>query len=384
MEWMGIPLGAAGTITGMPDVVMFADTMRTPELRHEVPLQAPDEMIYVERNGTRQVYASALEVPRLDELDGGLEAFAFEVLGLDELIAAGLRRDQADPELVLRACKRVGIERAAVPRTFPLGIADHLRANGVELVPEGDLFDERRRAKNESELAGIKRAARGSEQAFAAIRSALASGEDVTCEDLKSEVAHAFMAAGVIAPDPPIVSHGAQTAVGHEPGYGPIEPGEPVVADLYPQDPESGCYSDMTRTFCIGEPSDELREFHRLCKEVLEAMIPLVRPGVAGAELHRAACELFQAAGYPTQLTKQADEVLDHGFFHALGHGVGLEVHESPLLGRNGAELVAGDVVAVEPGLYRPGFGGCRLEDLVLVTEDGGEVLTDSPYDLQV
>ena len=384
MEWIGVPLGAAGTITGMPDVVMFADTMRTPELRHEVPLQAPDEMIYVERNGTRQVYASALEVPRLDELDGGLEAFAFEVLGLDELIAAGLRRDQADPELVLRACKRVGIERAAVPRTFPLGIADHLRANGVELVPEGDLFDERRRAKNESELAGIKRAARGSEQAFAAIRSALASGEDVTCEDLKSEVAHAFMAAGVIAPDPPIVSHGPQTAVGHEPGHGPIEPGEPVVADLYPQDPESGCYSDMTRTFCIGEPSDELREFHRLCKEVLDAMIPLVRPGIAGAELHRAACELFQAAGYPTQLTKQADEVLDHGFFHALGHGVGLELHEAPLLGRNGAELVVGDVVAIEPGLYRPGFGGCRLEDLVLVTEDGGEVLTDFPHDLEV
>ncbi len=363
---------------------MFADTFRSPELRHEVPLSAPDAMIYVERNDTRQVYASALEVPRLADLDGGLEAFPYEVLGLDELIAAGLRGDQVDPELVLRACRRVGIDRAVVPRAFPLAVADHLRANGIELSADGEAFDERRRAKNDAELAGIRRAARGSERAFAAIRAALASAGEITCEDLQTEVARAFTEAGLVAPDPPIVAHGPQTAVGHDPGSGRIEPGEPVVADIYPQDPVSGCYSDMTRTFCIGEAPDELREYHRLCKEVLDAVIPLVRPGVKGAELHRAACDMFAEAGYATQLTKQPGEVLDHGFFHALGHGVGLELHEAPLLGRNGTELVVGDVVAVEPGLYRPGFGGCRLEDLVLVTEDGGEVLTDSPYDLEV
>jgi Xaa-Pro aminopeptidase len=74
--------------------------------------------------------------------------------------------------------------------------------------------------------------------------------------------------------------------------------------------------------------------------------------------------------------------VLKDGFYHSLGHGVGLEVHEQPTLGRGPGELVAGDVIAVEPGLYRHGYGGCRLEDLVHVTEDGAEVLTDYPYDL--
>jgi Xaa-Pro aminopeptidase len=107
-----------------------------------------------------------------------------------------------------------------------------------------------------------------------------------------------------------------------------------------------------------------------------------VRAGAAGRELHGAACEPYEQAGLPTQRTKEAGKVLDRGFFHSLGHGVGLEVHEAPLLGRAPDVLLAGDVVAVEPGCYRPGFGGCRLEDLVYVTDDGGEVLTEFPYDL--
>ena len=95
-------------------------------------------------------------------------------------------------------------------------------------------------------------------------------------------------------------------------------------------------------------------------------------------------CELFEEHGQKTALSKPPGEVLENGFFHGLGHGVGLEVHEAPGMGRGATgELLAGDVVTLEPGLYRQGFGGCRLEDLVLVTEDGAENLTDFPYDLK-
>ena len=102
-----------------------------------------------------------------------------------------------------------------------------------------------------------------------------------------------------------------------------------------------------------------------------------------GADVFTLVCELFHEAGQPTQLSKQPGEVLEDGFYHGLGHGVGLEVHEAPSLGRAPGAMVAGDVVTVEPGLYRHGYGGVRLEDLVLVTEDGAENLTEYPYDLE-
>ena len=365
----------------MANVLIYGDTIRSPELRHEVPVPAPDPFIYVEQNGSRYVFVGSLEVPRMREVDG-LEPVPLEELGIDELIQQGKRWHETAPELILRACRRTGVEDAVTPRDFPVELADYLRANDVRVQPEGALFDERRRVKTEAELAGIRLGQRSCERAMDAIRAALRAGGQVSCEDLRAEANRVFSEAGVTTPDIVIVSHGPQTAVGHEPGHGPIAAGEPVVVDLYPREPESGCYADMTRTFCLGEPPEELVRYHALVRQALELTAGSIRPGVRGADLHRAVCDFFEAEGFPTQLSKQPGEVLEDGFFHSLGHGVGLEVHEAPSLGRNGEELVAGDVLAVEPGLYRTGFGGCRLEDLVLVTADGAETLTDYPYDL--
>ena len=365
----------------MPDVLVFADTIRSPELRHEVPVAVPDPFLYVERNGSRYAFVGSLEIPRMQDLDG-LQAVPLDDLGMDELIGRGATADELERELVLRACQRVGVESARTPRWFPLHVADHLRANGVDLDVDGDLFDGRRRVKNEAELAGIRRAQQAAEAAMDAIRAALQKG-GASCESLRSEAMRVFSDAGAIVPDIVIISHGAQTAVGHEPGHGEIAAREPVVVDLYPQDPESGCYTDMTRTFCLGEPPEELARYHALVREALDLAYETIRPGMTGREAHRVVCEFFQEHGFPTQLTKTPGEVLEEGFFHSLGHGVGLEVHEQPGLGRTGVEIVEGDVLAVEPGLYRQGFGGCRLEDTVLVTADGVELLGSGySYDL--
>jgi Xaa-Pro aminopeptidase len=374
------------------DVLIYADSLRSPEMRHEVPLAVPDPFLYAEHEGSRHVVASSFELDRIKAVAPDLELMPYEEFGLDELYAQGLSRDEIELEVILRAARRFGIERAAVPSTFPLEVADHLRANGIEVTADREHFVRRRRVKNEAELAGIRRAQHAAEAGMTAARELLRAaerqngdlvldGKPLTCERLKMAVEQAFTANGAFA-DEFIVSHGPQTAVGHDMGSGPIAPGEPICLDLFPRDRESGCFADMTRVFVVGEPSEELAEYHRLCREALEAAVAAVKPGVAGSELHRIGSKVFEEHGYPTLLSKQPGEVLKDGFYHSLGHGVGLEVHEQPTLGRGPGELVAGDVIAVEPGLYRSGYGGCRLEDLVLVTEDGAEVLTEYPYDL--
>jgi Xaa-Pro aminopeptidase len=375
------------------NILIYADSLRSPEMRHEVPVAVPDPFLYVERDGSRHVVASSFELDRIVEVAPALEVLPLEDFGVDELYAKGLTRDEIELEIALRAVRRFELDEASVPATFPLELADHLRANDVRIRADRELFVERRRVKNDAELAGIRRAQRAAEAAMTAARELLRNaerdngvlvldGEPLTCERLKLAVEQAFTAHAAFA-DEFIVSHGAQTAVGHDMGSGPIAPGEPICLDLFPRDRESGCFTDMTRTFVAGEPSDELVEYHRLCREALERSVAAVKPGVPGKDLNKITCEIFEEHGFPTLLSKPPGEVLKDGFYHSLGHGVGLEVHEQPTLGRGPGELVAGDVIAVEPGLYRHGYGGCRLEDLVLVTEDGPETLTQYPYDLQ-
>jgi Xaa-Pro aminopeptidase len=374
------------------EILIYADSIRSPEMRHEVPLGVPDPFLYAERDGKGSVVASSFELGRINEVAPELEVLPMEEFGIDELYGQGLSRDEIELEVILRAARRFGLENVSVPSTFPLEVADHLRANGIEVKADRELFRGRRRVKNEAELAGIRRAQRAAEAAMDAAReimraaerqngSLVVDGAPLTCERLKLAVEQAFSEHGVFA-DEFIVSHGPQTAIGHDMGSGPIAPDEPIVFDLFPRDRESGCYCDMTRTFVVGEPSDELVEYHKLCRDALDQSVAAVKPGIAGKELNRIASAIFEEHGFPTLLSKQPGQVLKDGFYHSLGHGVGLEVHEEPALGRGPGELVAGDVIAVEPGLYRNGYGGCRLEDLVRVTEDGGEVLTNYPYDL--
>ena len=376
----------------MDSVLIFGDTLRCPELRIEVPHPVTDPFLYIERNGDRHAVVRSLEAARMSEVDG-MNVVPLEDFGLDELVADGLDSDSAMLEIAARACVSLGVERGVVPAGFPLELADRLRKEGIQLDVDRRLFIDRRRVKGAVQLAGIRRAQHAAEAGTQAAAELLRraepvdgllqlDGEPLTSERLKAAVAAAFLANGTVADDF-IVAHGEQTCIGHHMGSGAIGWGEPITIDVWPRDALTGFHTDMTRTFVVGPIADELADYHRLCLQVHEKVIPAIRPGVTGRELHTIASEVVEAGGYPSQLSKQPGEVLLDGFFHGLGHGVGLEVHEEPQLDFTGGELVAGDVIAVEPGCYRQGFGGVRLEDLVLVTDEGAEVLTSYPYSLE-
>ena len=355
-----------------PDVLIHGDTLRSAPLRHELPLGILDPFSYFELNGRRVAVISSMEAGRVSEAAPGVEVIDPYELGLDELIARGMRWDELEPELCARAAQRLGVSRLVVPGELPVAVADRLRADGIEVVPDEREFIQRRRSKT-----AVRRAQAAADAGMAAAADLLRGGEPVTAEEVRARIREVCADHGAPTPEDIIVAAGAAGATGHEQGTGLLPPGVPIIIDIWPRDELSGCFADMTRTFVTG---GEIA----LCEEALQRVYALLRPGVKGEDLFAAACDVFEDAGEPTQRTKPEGEPLRDGFFHSLGHGVGLQVHEEPSLGRTGTdELVAGDVVAIEPGCYRHGYGGVRLEDLALVTEDGYERLTSFPYALE-
>jgi Xaa-Pro aminopeptidase len=170
-----------------------------------------------------------------------------------------------------------------------------------------------------------------------------------------------------------IVSCGMDTAIPHMTGTGPLLADEPIIIDLFPVHEKSGYYADMTRTFVKGKPSQEIFEMYTTLREAKQLAISRVKSGVSGAGLHQLVVDFFKEHGYDSDT---------RGFVHNLGHGVGLQIHELPTIGPAGKKLRAGNVITIEPGLYYPGIGGVRLEDIGAVTKTGFDKFTAFPEDL--
>ena len=378
------------------NVLIYGDTETSPALRHEVPLAIGDAFLYLESDGRRAVLTNALEEGRIASAAPDLERLLGEAFGRDELIAAGRPWWEIDQEVCVRAVTALHISEAVVPPSFPMALADRLRAEGVELTAAGALFAERRRHKTDAEMAGIRRATGAGlaalGEAATILRNAAIRGDELwhgderlTSETVRGRIREVCGRLGAPAPpDIMVKPMGPDPHIGHDPGSGPLPAHAPILIDLWPQDEESSCWSDMTRTFVRGDISDRLGDLHALVLSAHEQSCAAVRPAVKGVDLYGIACDVFEAAGHPTGRTKQAGVTLREGFYHGLGHGVGLAVHEPPMLGRTGAApLIAGDVIAVEPGTVVPSVGGIRVEDLLVVTDAGSERLTGGfPYGL--
>jgi Xaa-Pro aminopeptidase len=381
----------------MDALLLFGDTERFPALRHEVPIAIGDPLLFAELNGRRVVLTSRLERDRIATAVPEVEILDFFAYGLKELLNDGLSRREAQLEVVARVVAELRADRAIVPSAFPVALADRLRSDGVELVIDDASIDGRRRAKAGPELNGVRAAQRAAEAGMAAAAGVLAraepgpegrlyvDGRELLAEDVRAALRSACAAAGAPAP-PDVIVASVWQGFGHESGSGPLPAGLPIQIDLWPRHEASGCFADMTRTFVVGEPTPEhtelIAEQERLVREALEAARNSARPGVTGRELFDATCDGFEAAGFRTQRTGPGEDP-NEGFQFSLGHGVGLEVHEAPALGLGGHEpLVAGDVIAIEPGLWDRRIGGVRFEDLLLITDDACETLTRYRYEL--
>ena len=376
----------------MPNLLLIGDSVRSTELRHEVSVAIGDPFCFAEVDGRRVAVVWSVEGDRITAVDPTVEIVPVETFPYDDLVRDGVDYYEIAPIIFVRIARELGVRSAVVPGTFPLRHADALRADGVELTVDQRLYDDRRRRKTPVQLEGIRAASRAAEAGLAAIAELLADSEPgdggrvadgmpLTCERLR-EAAIAVFAAHGCTGDDLIAAHGPQAADGHDHGSGRLANDDHIVCDLFPRHVDSGLFSDMTRTFTVGTPDPLIVEWHAQCLEALELAREMLAPGVDGTEVHRAVDSFFAERGHPTGMTKPEGAVLRDGFYHGLGHGVGLDVHESPNLGKVGHELVAGDVVTLEPGLYRHGFGGVRVEDILVVTDDGCETLNEFPYGL--
>jgi Xaa-Pro aminopeptidase len=381
------------------DLLLYGDSERSAAMRHEVPLAIIDPFLFAEIDGRPLVVTSLLERDRIAAVRPDAELLDIFDLGIKQLIVdEGMNREAAMREVLARAVAQAGVRDAIVPGDFPMGLADRLRADGVTLTIDDEAVEQRRRVKSGLELEGVRRAQRAAEAGMAAAAGLLAraepgrdgrlhlDGAELHAEQVRAALREACAAHGAPCP-PDVIVSSVWNGTGHEPGSGPLPVGLPIQIDLWPRDEETGCWADMTRTFVVGDPKPEHAELiaaqEELVRAALEEARAGTRPGVAGRTLYDRTCDRFEAAGHRTQRTGADPEEQAEGFQFALGHGVGLEVHEAPGLGLAGGEpFVAGDVLAVEPGLWDRRIGGVRYEDLFLVTEDGCEVLTDYPYEL--
>jgi Xaa-Pro aminopeptidase len=359
---------------------------------------APDAVICLRVAGKRYLAVSSLEYGRAAK-----EAPADELLSYEELEITRLSRElksgaKAYAAAIATLLERLGATGSpiAVPPHFGVVYADELRARGVTLTPDRVLFEGLRRAKTEGEISHIEKAQAAVEAACAHAQSILKEseverdnaliwrGKPLTSELLRSEIDVELFRLGCAA-DGTIAAGGSQGADPHERGHGPLRAGESIIVDIFPMDLSTRYYSDMTRTFVKGEPNEGLQQMYDAVLESQETALSMIKAGVNGRDVHRKVADVLHEAGYKTNVHDQEPgKPLTKGFFHGTGHGVGLEIHEAPRVSLADDELIPGDVVSVEPGVYDPEIGGVRIEDLVVVTEGGCRNLTGFPKQFRV
>lgn len=377
-----------------PQSILFHADASDPDMRYFSRFNAFDPYLAFTAGGRKIGVGPSNEYGRMVS-----ESDFDEVLFLPDIHKGAARRFNLsegiapEPSQVVRHLAELyQISAFRVGSRFPAGLFSALREAGIKISVDEDesLFPERQ-CKTSAEVEALRRGNRASEAGFRVVEKTLAQskvrrgelvhqGEVLTSERLRELISHACLDAGASAMHT-IAAAGDQVVDNHCAGYGPIRAGELIIVDIFPQRIEDGYWGDMTRTYLKGRASDAQRRLVRTVKRAHEMAIQMIKPGVVGGKVHEAVERFFVSEGYETD--KSAPE--QKGFFHALGHGVGLEIHEEPFM-RAGAKFRfrKGMVVTVEPGLYYRGLGGCRIEDVVHLVTGGNEKISRAPYKWEI
>jgi Xaa-Pro aminopeptidase len=316
------------------------------------------------------------------------QATVDRVLSYSDLERRAKAQGMQDPgtiDVIHLLLQEADLTELLVPPTFPFLHASRLQELGYRVRTKREPFYERRVVKSDEEVRHIEAAQRATETAVAAAHRELRraeirgnelwlDGERLTSERIKKLINVALMECDCVAQHT-IVAGGEQACDPHDEGSGPLPAHRSIIFDVFPRSANSRYFADMSRTVIRGKASPELTRLYQAVKDAQEEAIGKIRDGADGALIHQGICDRFEKAGYKTGLVNGRMQ----GYFHGTGHGVGLDIHESPRISRTGSLLQEGHVVTVEPGLYYPGLGAVRIEDMVLVTKDGCRNLTNFP-----
>ncbi len=358
--------------------VMVGNADSCPDIRYLTGFSAPDDVVVAVSGKKRVLIVNDMEYGRALS-----EARGCEVVSHSQLL--GVRKRGGEAALVKAWLVREGLPAEVIcsGRYFPFCVAAALNDEGIRAVPGEDAgLRQARMVKSPEEVSFIAEVQNTARAAMSAAGRMIADavpgsdgilnldGKTLTSEMLRSEIRKVCMERGCI--DEGTIAAGGEQAVNpHECGHGPLRTGEWIVVDIFPRSLDTGYHGDMTRTFANGRVSGRRMDMYKAVEEAQKLALSMLGPGVSGASVHRAVADFFYVSGFRTAFGEEGAS----GFFHSTGHGVGLEIHEEPRLSSRGGMLSAGMTVTVEPGLYYPGLGGVRIEDLALVTGDGCMVL---------
>lgn len=359
--------------------LMVAASEHDPDMLYATRFFAPDAFIFLEERGKRTLVLSDLEIDRARRQAKADEFVSYSAL---EREVQGKQKKAPGYEKVLsHFLRKRGVRSALVPANFPLGFAQELAASKIRLRATNGLFWPEREAKTDDELKMMRRAlaiteagmARGIEVLAASkpgVRKKLSwSNKTLTSEILRAEIDSAILRAGGL-PANTIVAGGDQACDPHERGFGPLKADSLIILDIFPRAAKSGYFGDMTRTVVRGRASAAQRRLWETVRDGQALALRKMKPGVDGLQLHNEVKKFFSDRGFPTEV-RDGRQV---GFFHGTGHGLGLEIHEFPRFQKT--VFKPGQVLTVEPGLYYPGVGGARIEDVVVVTKSGTRMLS--------